>query len=190
LSTLPAVPEYWRWTPTEVVPFFKNPVSSTTSTAPFLAQVLHHKGAQVIADQVGIPVGGGKQPLHAVWGPLAGVLGQLPAILPRHIAQQPAQVGQRPSARLGAGEPARDAGVQGNQPRRPRLDFLNVCRLVGLQHRFLLPLWRVTVGHPGQRAGTLSHHQSKCGCSTNSWTPLLAMVTISAPVGSLWPVAK
>jgi hypothetical protein len=34
LSTLPAVPEYWRCTPTEVVPFFKNPVSSTTSTAP------------------------------------------------------------------------------------------------------------------------------------------------------------
>ena len=34
LSTLPAVPEYWRCTPTEVVPFFRNPVSSTTSTAP------------------------------------------------------------------------------------------------------------------------------------------------------------
>jgi hypothetical protein len=34
VSTLPAVPESWRCTPTEVVPFFKKPVSSATSTAP------------------------------------------------------------------------------------------------------------------------------------------------------------
>src|SRR5512132_2833823 len=34
LSTLPAVPEYCRCTPTEVVPFLRSPVSSTTSTAP------------------------------------------------------------------------------------------------------------------------------------------------------------
>jgi hypothetical protein len=74
------------------------------------------------------------------------VLGQLPAVLPRHVAQQPTQIRQHPLAWLGAGEPSRDAGVQGVQPRRPRMDFLNLCRLVGLQHRLLLPSWRVTAG--------------------------------------------
>jgi hypothetical protein len=44
LSTLSAVLEYWRWTPTEVVSFFKNPVSSTASTAPS-SPVLYHIGA-------------------------------------------------------------------------------------------------------------------------------------------------
>ena len=32
-SILPAVPVYWRWTPTVPVPFFTSPVSSTTNTA-------------------------------------------------------------------------------------------------------------------------------------------------------------
>jgi hypothetical protein len=83
-----------------------------------LAQVLQHIGAQVITDRVGVPVGRGQQPLHPVWGPLAGVLGQLPAVLPPHVTQQPAQVGQRPPARLRPGEPSRDPGVQGIQPER------------------------------------------------------------------------
>ena len=104
-----------------------------------VAQVLDHVGAQVVADQLRVPVGGGQQPLHAVGGALAGVLGQLPAVLAAHVAQQAAQVGQRPPAWLGADKPSRDAGVQGVQPGRPCLDFLDVCRLVGLQHRFLLP---------------------------------------------------
>lgn len=34
VSILPAVPVYWRWTPTVCVPFFTSPVSSITSTAP------------------------------------------------------------------------------------------------------------------------------------------------------------
>jgi hypothetical protein len=33
-SIRPAVPVYWRCTPTECTPFFTSPVSSTTSTAP------------------------------------------------------------------------------------------------------------------------------------------------------------
>ena len=83
------MPEYWRWTPTEVVPFLRNPVSSTTSTAPRVAQVLDHIGAQVVADPVGVPVGGGQQPLHAVGGALAGVLGQLPAVLALTLPSSP-----------------------------------------------------------------------------------------------------
>ena len=33
LPILPSAPQYWRCTPTECTPFFKSPVSSTTSTA-------------------------------------------------------------------------------------------------------------------------------------------------------------
>lgn len=33
-SVRPAVPEYWRWTPAEVVPFFTKPLSSMISTPP------------------------------------------------------------------------------------------------------------------------------------------------------------
>jgi hypothetical protein len=57
-----------------------------------IAQVLDHVGAQVIADQVRVPVGGGKQPLQPIGGALAGVLGQLPADLlngPRSPGLQP-----------------------------------------------------------------------------------------------------
>ena len=97
-----------------------------------VAQVLDHVAAQVVADQIRIPVGGGHEPLHAVWGALAGVLGQLPAVLARYVAEQAAQVGQRPLARLGADKPPCDPGVQGIQPSRPCLDFLDVCRLGGL----------------------------------------------------------
>jgi hypothetical protein len=37
--------------------------------------VLDHVGAQVIADQIRIPVGSGEQPLHPVGGALAGMFG-------------------------------------------------------------------------------------------------------------------
>jgi hypothetical protein len=74
-----------------------------------VAQVLDHLGARVVADQLRVPVGGGQQPLHPV--------------------------GVGSPARLGAAKPPRDPGVQALQPGRPRLDFLDVCRLVGLQHR-------------------------------------------------------
>jgi hypothetical protein len=100
--------------------------------------VLHHIAAQVVADQIRVPGGGGHEPLHPIWGRLASVLGQLPAVLTTHIAQQPAQVGQHPPARLSAGEPTRDPGVQRPKPGCPPLDFLDGCRLVGLRH-VLLP---------------------------------------------------
>jgi hypothetical protein len=117
--------------------------------------VLHHIGAQVVADQVRVPAGGGQQPLHAVWGPLAGVLGQPPAVLAPHIAEQAAQIRQRPPARLGPREPTRDPGVQGVQPRRPGLDFFDVCRLVGLQHGpSSIALWTADPSLAGGRQPT------------------------------------
>jgi hypothetical protein len=96
--------------------------------------MLDHIGAQVVTDKIRIPAGGGHEPLHAIRGALAGVLSQLPAVLPRHVAQQAAQVSQRTPTRLGADKPLRDPGMQGVQPCRPRLDFLDGCPLVDLQH--------------------------------------------------------
>jgi hypothetical protein len=43
--------------------------------------VLHDIAAQIIPDQVGIPVGRGKQPLHPIRGGFPGMFGQLPADL-------------------------------------------------------------------------------------------------------------
>jgi hypothetical protein len=97
--------------------------------------VLHDIGAQVIADQVGVPFGGGHEPLHPIGGALPGVLSQLPTVLASDRTEQAAQVGQHPPAWLGAGKPTPDPGVQGLQPSRPGPYFLNLCcRLVGLRH--------------------------------------------------------
>jgi hypothetical protein len=109
-----------------------------------------------------VPAGGGQQPLHVVGGALAGVLGQLPAVLAAHVAKESLEVGQRPLARLGASEPSRDPGVQGVQPGRPRPDLFEVCRLVGLQHRLLLPFMSSA---PSRRRPTTS---SRCGCASSS----------------------
>jgi hypothetical protein len=97
--------------------------------------VLQDVGAQVVADQVGIPVGGGQQPLHPIRGGLPGVLCQLPAAFSCHGAQQSAQIGQHPPAWLGPSKPWRDPGVHRLQPRRPRLHFLDLCcRPIGVRH--------------------------------------------------------
>ena len=98
-----------------------------------VAQVLDYISAQVVADQIRVPVGGGQQPLHPIRGGLASVLGQLPAVLATHVAEQPAQIGEHAPAWLCAGEPTRDPGVQRPKPRRPPLDLLDSC-LVGLRH--------------------------------------------------------
>jgi hypothetical protein len=125
----------------------------------FLAQVLHYIGTQIVADPIGVPVGGGKQPLHAVGGALVGVLGQLPAVLAVHVAEQAAQIGQRPPARLRAGEPSRDPGVQALQPSRPRVDLFDVCHLVGLQHDSVLHSAVACRPVSGRQAGT---HPLRC----------------------------
>src|SRR6266702_3970345 len=92
-SRRPAVPLYCRATPADFLPYFPNPVSSTTripSASP--PQVLHYIGAQVIAHCLFIPVRLGQQPLHPVCALLSQFLGQLPAILAFYRGQQPAQV--------------------------------------------------------------------------------------------------
>jgi hypothetical protein len=122
-----------------------------------VAQVLHHIAAQVVADQIRIPVGRGQQPLHPIGGP------------PR-CARPAASCScdpRCPAARAGTPAPAGVArrgrtvprcGRVGVQPRRPCLDLLEVCGLVGLRYD-PSPLYS-PVGlpaHPNRRAGTLPH---------------------------------
>jgi hypothetical protein len=115
--------------------------------------VLHHIAAQVVADTVRVPPGGGQQPLHPIRGALPSVLGQLPAILAAHVANQPTQLRQYPPAGLGAGEPTADLGVQRLQPHRPRLYLLDLCcRPIGVRHG-PRPPWRSALPAPSRPAG-------------------------------------
>jgi site-specific DNA recombinase len=125
-----------------------------------VAQVLDHIAAQVVPDQIRVPVGGGQQPLHPVRGGLASMLGQLPTVLATHVANQPTQIRQHPPPWLGADEPTRDPGVQRLQPRRPPPYFLDLCcRLVGLRHG-PLPSWRSAPGPTRTRSACAWRWQS------------------------------
>jgi hypothetical protein len=95
--------------------------------------VLHDIAAQVVTDQIRVPVGGGHEPLHPIRGALADVLGQLPAVLATYVAQQPTQIGQHPPTRLRAHEPTRDPGAHIKRrslcTEDERRDFGNVAML-------------------------------------------------------------
>ncbi|GEB57223.1 hypothetical protein GCM10017674_60950 [Streptomyces gardneri] len=103
----PAVPVYWRWTPTVAVPFF---IARLVDHAHGLriVQVLDHVGAYVISDRVGVPFRTVEQVLHAVRSGVADVLGQGPAVLARQVRQQPGDQPPHPAAGFNSGEPARD----------------------------------------------------------------------------------
>jgi hypothetical protein len=118
-SMRPAVPAYWRCTPTVAVPFFRSPVSSMTSTAAGSAEVLDEVVADVVADPVGVPHRPGQQVLHAVRAGLPGVLGDRPAVLPRQVRQQPQHERPGASSWLHPAEPARDPAQQFVQARLP-----------------------------------------------------------------------
>jgi site-specific DNA recombinase len=86
-----------------------------------LAQLLHHEGADVIADPVHIPVRAAQQPLHPVRAHLASPFRQRPPVLPLQARDQPGHVLPHPGPRLGTGEPARDPLVQLVQPGRDNI---------------------------------------------------------------------
>jgi hypothetical protein len=81
----PAVPVYWRCTPTVLVPFFEIAGLIDDQHRPVLPQVLHHIVAQVIAHLVLIPHRPGEQVLHPIRAGVPGVLGDRPAVLARQL---------------------------------------------------------------------------------------------------------
>lgn len=106
-----AVPEYQRWTPAKVEPFFTKPVSSTISTpsgSPSCSATYADVWFEVVADLVRLPAAAGQQVLQPVGGGVAGVLGDLPTILAVHRAEQPAHAVPHPTPRLHAGEAGSD----------------------------------------------------------------------------------
>jgi hypothetical protein len=116
----PAVPLYCRCTPTDFVPFFRKPVSSTMRTP------------------AGSPRCAGRP--APLWPRFAQVFGQLPAILALDPIQQPGQIALRPRSGFRSPEPASNPGMQRIQPRPPALDLfvrrhdpLRLCPLGGYQ---------------------------------------------------------
>src|SRR5829696_3604047 len=151
----PAVPEYWRWTPADLVPFLRKPVSSSTRTASshqdrvVITQVLDHVGAQIIAERIGVPVNAREERLHAVWRVVAGRLGEVPAVLPLQGGQQALKISQGTSARLRTPEP------RGNPPGN-RLQLLSpVLGFAPARHGFAPPRQEGQPAKPGcsTRAG-------------------------------------
>jgi hypothetical protein len=86
-----------------------------------LAQLLHHIGADVIADPVHVPVRAAQQPLHAIGTDLAGPFRQRPAVLPLQPCDQPGHILPHAGPRLGTAEPARDPLVQLVRPGRDKI---------------------------------------------------------------------
>ena len=95
----PAVPLYWRATPAECAPFFRNPVSSMMPTPARVRQVVDDIGLQGVPARVRRPGRAAQQVLEAVGVGLALHLGQLPAVLARRRAHQALDVGQGPAVR-------------------------------------------------------------------------------------------
>jgi hypothetical protein len=88
--------------------------------------VLHHVGAQLVADRVSVPAGLVQQPLHPIRRALTSVLGQVPAVLAVDLAEQALQVGQGAAARLGPTKPPSDPGMQSIQLPSPPLDLSRI----------------------------------------------------------------
>jgi hypothetical protein len=88
--------------------------------------VLDDVGPQVVADRVGIPLGGRDQPLHAVRRRLPRGLGELPAIAPLGPGEHRLEVSACPTTRLRSYEVGRDPLVQRVQLPRPPGDRLSL----------------------------------------------------------------
>jgi hypothetical protein len=163
LSTLPAVPNTGaaprpRWCPSPGSRSHRPPAPAR------VAQVLDHTGAQVVADQVQIPVGGGQQPLHPIGVRSPACSASCQPFLRPTLPSSPrryASTRRRGSAR--ANRPRR--GRAGRPPRRPRLHFFGDYRLVGLRHDPSRPPWPLDC-QPIPAGGREPYLIPKCGWST------------------------
>ena len=116
-----------------------------------VAEVLDDVAAQVVADQVRVPVGGGEQPPHAVWGALAGVLGQLPADLlngPRSPGS--AAVGSRVPTGRSSSASAAQTGLASERLRGPVGTRQGVAQQRSVLPKVGLPSWESPTRH-GQK---------------------------------------
>ncbi len=99
-SIRPAVPVYWRCTPTVHTPSFRSPGLVDPQHRIAVAEMAGNVVAQVVAHSVAVPDRAGQQVPHGVWIFLPGVLGDGPAFLPQQVREQPEQERPGPAAGL------------------------------------------------------------------------------------------
>jgi hypothetical protein len=157
--------EYWRCTPTEVVPFSRKPVSSATSTPPGSPRCsttqarrssrTRSRSQSAVANNRCIPSGCARRRAR----PAASR-----SCAPRCRAARAGMPAPAGVARRGRTAPRR--GRAGRPPRRPRRHFFDDCRLVGLRHDPSRPPWPLDC-QPIPAGGREPSLIPKCGWSTN-----------------------
>ena len=106
------MPVYWRATPTDFPLLQKTGLVDDQDAAVFIAEMLYHILAQVIADGIRIPVSVIEEVLDSSWPRLPNGFGHLPRVLAPDLTEQPAKVAIRSLSDLGPQEAVRDARMQ------------------------------------------------------------------------------
>src|SRR5215218_1090007 len=128
--------------------------------------MLAHVASQVVAHEIGVPVGSTQQVLEAVGCGIARDLGQLPAVLALYSGEQTAQIVPRPASNLAAREVRGDPLTHRVQLLRPRAHRLSIHRL--WQHILLC------------KGSMMPGHAAIYNCSTST-TSLLAREPLEKP---------
>ena len=123
LDARPAVPEYCRCTPADLVPFLTSPVPSSASTAPGSpgCSTTYVRGCRA---RVRVPAHPAREVPHPVRRAVARG-SRRPSLRPAG-AGRPRAVGRRPPARPGPPEPRREPSRQPVQAARPPLGLAHV----------------------------------------------------------------
>jgi hypothetical protein len=78
----------------------------------WVAQLLKHLAAQIVAHHIDLPNGTGKQALHPIWSGFSCILSQLPPIFARSFTHDPSQIRQGTMAWFGSSKPRGNARMQ------------------------------------------------------------------------------
>jgi hypothetical protein len=84
--------------------------------------MLDHIPSEVVANLVGVPLGGVQQALDALWVPLADSLGHLPTVLALDVAEKPYEVALDTLPSLRASEAVAYPPMKFSQRLRPSAD--------------------------------------------------------------------
>jgi hypothetical protein len=101
------------------VPFFRSGGLIDHQHRVFIAEMVDHVAAQVIAHRVVVPHRATQQVLQAIRCVIAGVLGQRSAICPRQSGEQAEHAPAHPTSRLDPAEPVRNPAHQLIEPPLP-----------------------------------------------------------------------
>jgi hypothetical protein len=165
LSTLPAVPEYWRWTRPRSCPSSSSP-SRPPPAPPAVAQVLDHIDAQVVPDQIGVQSAvANNRCIHREWPPRhARPTASRSCARPSRTApgDRPAPAG---GARRGRTDPRSGHAGRPAPPPTPALPR-SLVSPIDVRHG-PSPSWPSALPAPSRPAGRdPTSPRAKCGWST------------------------